>query len=106
MIQRMIILMKRVTVTLPDDLVSRIDRWEPNRSRFVMLAAERELEARRRRALEQSLANPHTESARVAEAGIEDWDAGWTPDDEALVDDADGRPVQWQPDRGWVEGDE
>jgi len=102
----MIILMKRVTVTLPEALVSEIDRWESNRSRFVMVAAERELDARRRQALELSLANPHAESSRVAEAGIEDWDAGWTADDEGLVDDDRGRPVRWQPDRGWIEGDE
>jgi Arc/MetJ-type ribon-helix-helix transcriptional regulator len=102
----MIILMKRVTVTLPEELVSEIDRWERNRSRFVMVAAERELEARRRQALERSLANPHAESFRVAEAGIEDWDAGWTADDEGLVDGDRGRPVRWQPDRGWIEGDE
>lgn len=98
--------MKRVTVTLPEELVSEIDRWETNRSRFVMVAAERELEARRRQALERSLANPHAESSRVAEAGIADWDAGWDPGDEGLVDDTEGRPVRWQPDRGWVEGDE
>jgi hypothetical protein len=102
----MIILMKRVTVTLPEALVSEIDRWESNRSRFVMVAAERELEARRRQALELSLANPHGESSSVAEAGMADWDAGWTPSDEALVDGAEGRAVRWQPDRGWVEGDE
>jgi hypothetical protein len=102
----MIILMKRVTVTLPEALVSEIDRWESNRSRFVVVAAERELEARRRQALELSLANPHAESSGVAEAGIEEWDAGWTPDDEALVDGAEGRRVRWQRDRGWVEDDE
>ena len=102
----MIILMKRVTVTLPEALVSEIDRWEPNRSRFVMVAAERELEARRRQALELSLANPHAESSRVAETGFEEWDAGWTAEDEGLVDHDQGRPVRWQPDRGWVEDDE
>ena len=103
MIRSMIILMKRVTVTLPEALVSEIDRWESNRSRFVLLAAERELEARRREALERSLANPHPESLQVAEAGIEDWDAGWTGDDEGLVDEGAGRPVRWDPDLGWVE---
>ncbi len=98
--------MKRVTVTLPEELVSEIDRWETNRSRFVMVAAERELEARRRQALERSLANPHDESSKVAEAGLEDWDTGWMSEDETLVDDAEGRRVRWHPDRGWVEGDE
>jgi len=102
----MIILMKRVTVTLPEGLVSEIDRWETNRSRFVLVAARRELEARRREALEYSLAHPHEESLQVAEAGIEDWGSGWSADDEALVDDAAGRAVRWEPCEGWVEGDE
>ena len=106
MIYSMIILMKRVTVTLPEELVSEIDRWEANRSRFVLVAAERELEARRKEALERSLDNPHTESLQVAEAGFEDWDAGWTGDDEALVDHDTGRSVRWVPDEGWVEADE
>jgi len=102
----MIILMKRVTVTLPEELVSEIDRWEENRSRFVLVAAERELEARRKEALELSLGNPHSESLQVAEAEFEDWDAGWTSEDEALVDEDKGRSVRWEPERGWVEVDE
>jgi hypothetical protein len=106
MIYSKIIFMKRVTVTLPEALVSEIDRWESNRSRFVLIAAERELEARRRAALERSLANPHVESSRVAEAGIEEWDAGWNGDGETLVDETAGRSVRWEPDRGWVEVDE
>jgi len=102
----MIILVKRVTVTLPDELVEEIDRWERNRSRFVLVATERELEARRREALELSLNNPHAESFQVAEAGIEDWDSGWTGDDEALVDESTGRSIRWEPEVGWVEVDE
>ena len=31
--------MKRVTVTLPDVIVEEIDRWEKNRSKFVLEAA-------------------------------------------------------------------
>ena len=102
----MIILMKRVTVTLPDELVAEIDRWEANRSRFVLVAAERELEARRQAALELSLNNPHAESFQVAEAGIEDWDSGWSADDEQLLDEASGRSVRWEAEEGWVEVDE
>ena len=106
MIESMIIPMKRVTITLPDELVSEIDRWESNRSRFVLIAAERELEARRREALELSLGNPHTESLQVADEAIEDWDYGWTSDDEDVVDHAAGRSVRWEPKLGWVEVDE
>ena len=41
----------RVTVTLPTELVSQIDRIEKNRSRFMLLAVRRELRRRRREEL-------------------------------------------------------
>jgi len=95
---------KRVTVTLPDAVVEEIDRWEKNRSKFVLEAAERELELRRRQELERSLRNPHPESYQVAEAGIEGWGESWRADNESLVDPSAGRTVQWTPDGGWREG--
>lgn len=95
--------MKRVTVTLPDVVVEEIDRWERNRSKFVLEAAERELELRRRRELERSLSYPHPESLHVAEAGIEEWGEDWPSEDEDLVDHAAGRRVRWTPDEGWSE---
>jgi hypothetical protein len=98
--------MKRVTVTLPDTIVEEIDRWEKNRSKFVLEAAERELDLRRRRELERSLRSPHPESSQVAEAGIEEWGEGWTADDENLVDPSAGRSVRWTPDGGWCEESE
>ena len=98
--------MKRVTVTLPETIVEEIDRWEKNRSKFVLEAAERELELRRRRELERSLRYPHPESHQVAEAGIEEWGEGWAAEDESLVDPSAGRPVCWTPDDGWREASE
>jgi len=98
--------MKRVTVTLPETVVEEIDRWEKNRSKFVLEAAERELELRRRQELERSLRHPHSESLQVAEAGIEEWGEGWTADDEALVDPSEGKPVRWTPEDGWSEDSE
>jgi len=95
--------MKRVTVTLPETIVEEIDRWEKNRSKFVLEAAERELELRRRRELERSLRYPHPESHQVAEAGIEEWGEGWATENESLVDPSAGRPVRWTPDDGWRE---
>ena len=95
--------MKRVTVTLPQAIVEEIDRWEKNRSKFVLEAAERELELRRRRELERSLRYPHPESHQVAEAGIEEWGEGWATEDESIVDPSAGRPVRWTPDDGWRE---
>ncbi len=98
--------MKRVTVTLPDELVAEIDRWENNRSRFVQIAAERELESRRRRQLELSLSWPHAESQQVSEAGMEAWGSGGDSGDETLVDRSVGRAVRWTPGNGWVEDGE
>ena len=96
--------MKRVTVTLPNAIVEEIDRWEKNRSKFVLEATERELDLRRRRELERSLRNPHPDSHQVAEAGIQEWGEGWAADDEDLVDSSAGTPIRWTPDGGWREG--
>jgi hypothetical protein len=98
--------MKRVTVTLPDVIVEEIDRWEKNRSKFVLEAAERELELRRRQELERSLRSPHPESLQVAEAGIDEWGENWPAEDESLVDPSAGRAVRWTPDGGWHEESE
>jgi len=98
--------MKRVTVTLPETIVEEIDRWEKNRSKFVLEAAERELELRRRRELERSLRYPHPEIHQLAEAGTEEWGEGWAAEDESLVDPSAGRPVRWTPDDGWREESE
>ena len=95
--------MKRVTVTLPQAIVEEIDRWEKNRSKFVLEAAERELELRRRRELELSLRNPHQETLQVAELGIEEWGERLVCDDQDLVDPSSGRSVRWTPDSGWSE---
>ena len=54
--------MERVTVTLPADLVEKIDQLERNRSRFIAEAVEHELTLRRRDALLQSVENPHPET--------------------------------------------
>jgi hypothetical protein len=98
--------MKRVTVTLPDIIVEEIDRWEKNRSKFVLEATERELELRRRQELERSLQYPHPETDQVAEAGMGEWGDGWTAEDEELVDPSAGKAVRWTPDDGWHEDPE
>ena len=97
----------RVTITLPRDLVEDIDRREKNRSKFVAEAVRRELDHRRRTELQRSLRNPHPESAQLAEQGFEEWARGLPEEDaEALVDGSAGKPVQWVPGEGWVEGRE
>jgi len=45
----------RITITLPEALVERIDRLERNRSRFIADAVERELRRRLRAELRRSL---------------------------------------------------
>ena len=95
--------MKRVSITLPEDIVNEIDRWETNRSRFVLVATQRELELRRRQALERSLKNPHPESSGVAEVGIEEWGSGRQKGDDDLLGSHTGRAVRWNPDAGWHE---
>jgi hypothetical protein len=93
---------ERVTITLPSDLLERIDRFERNRSRFITAAVEHELERRRREGLRRSLDNPHPETAEIAEAGLADWAAS-LPEDEGLVDLAAGIPVRWVEGKGWLE---
>ena len=91
---------ERVTITLPAELLEGIDRFERNRSRFIATAVENELERRRREGLVRSLDNPHPETAEIAEAGLADWGAS-LPDDEGLVDLAQGTAVLWVEGKGW-----
>lgn len=98
---------ERVTVTLPSKVVEDIDRLESNRSRFIVEAVRHELDRRRREELKRSLRKPHPDSAGLLDAGFDEWAAG-LPDEKAgdLVDMRAGRPVQWVPGEGWVEGSE
>ncbi len=93
----------RVTVTLPRDIVARIDGLAANRSRFVLEAVQRELDRRRREELRRSLAAPHDESAELAQAGFDPWVEGLPPDEpSALVDPEAGTAVRWAPGTGWT----
>jgi hypothetical protein len=97
----------RVSVTLPSDLVRDMDRWEKNRSKFVVEAVRNELDRRRRDELRRSRHNPQPESAELAEQGLEEWTRGLPAEDAAaLVDTNAGRPVRWVAGEGWVEGSE
>lgn len=93
--------MERVTVTLPADLVDRIDQVERNRSRFIAQAVERELAQRRRDALLQSVQNPHPETTNLVDIGLSDW-VNDLPSDEALVDANGGTPIRWVEGQGWI----
>ena len=95
---------ERVTVSLPGELLRDIDRREKNRSRFVAEAVRRELARRRRDELHRSLENPHPESAKFADQGLEEWARGLPEEDaEALLDSSAGKGVRWVPNEGWVD---
>jgi hypothetical protein len=93
--------MERVTVTLPADLVQRIDQLERNRSRFIAEAVEHELAQRRRDALLHSVQNPHPETTEFADDGLGDWVSDLQAD-EALVDASAGTAVRWIEGQGWI----
>ncbi len=98
---------ERVTVTLPSNVLSDIDRREKNRSKFVAEAVRHELERRRRDELRRSLRNPHPESADLAGQGLEEWMRSLPEEDsEALLDSKAGTPIRWIPGEGWTEGEE
>jgi len=93
--------MERVTVTLPADLVEKIDQLERNRSRFIAEAVEHELAQRRRDALLQSVQNPHAETTGLISVDLSDWVSD-LPSDETLVDANAGTAVRWIEGRGWT----
>lgn len=96
----------RVTVTLPPEVVREIDLRDRNRSRFILEAVEHELDNRRRQELLASIAEPHTQSEEVAEAGLDAWGDLAAPGDEDLLDPGTGTAVRWRPGEGWVEVEE
>lgn len=87
------------------ELIRDIDRRERNRSKFVADAVRRELDRRRREDLRRSLQSPHSESADLADEGLEAWSLSLPPEDaEALVDNSVGKPVRWVAGEDWMEG--
>ena len=94
---------RRVTVTLPAELVAGIDRYESNRSRFIAEAVRQELKRRRRRDLEFSLEHPHPDSLATASLGLQTWAESLPTGDADLLNPAAGGPVSWSPGMGWDE---
>lgn len=95
--------MRRVTVTLPDEVVEEIDRHEPNRSRFVLEATLDALERRQQEELRRSLDNPHPKSEEIARVAESEWFALAGDEDCDLLDPGAGTRVRWVPGSGWVE---
>jgi hypothetical protein len=94
---------ERVTVTLPVELIQGIDRYEPNRSRFIADAVQNELLRRKRDGLLSSLQHPHPDAAQLIDTGLAEWNASLPAGDEGLVDPSVGKPVRWVEGQGWVE---
>ena len=93
----------RITITLPPELLSEIDRRERNRSRFVLDAVRREIHRRRREELRRSLDHPHPESSELADAGLGEWGARGAADDANLLDPSAGKSIRWVEGRGWAD---
>ena len=93
----------RITITLPPELVSEIDRRERNRSRFVLDAVRREIHRRRREELRRSLDHPHPESSELADAGLGEWGARGAADDANLLDPSAGKSIRWVEGQGWAD---
>ena len=63
-----------------------------------------EINDRQREELLRSLQNPHPDSARWADEGLENWFRSLPDEDaETLVDSSAGTPIRWVPGEGWIE---
>ena len=91
----------RVTVTLPTEILSEIDKADTNRSRFILEAVRREVERRRREDLGKSLNHPHPETSALESAGLAEWFESGTRDVEELLDPDQGVEILWIPGAGW-----
>ena len=96
----------RITITLPENLVARIDQLERNRSRFVAEAVERELHRRLREELRRSLDAPHPESLDVADEGLAAYHDALPFEPTDLVDPEEGVRVSWCDGEGWSRAEE
>lgn len=93
--------MQRITVTLPTELVDKIDQLGRSRSRFIAEAVWHELARRRRDALLQSIQNPHPETTELVDMTLNEWVFD-RPNNETLVDASAGTPVRWIEGQGWT----
>ena len=91
----------RITITLPADLVERIDQAAPNRSRFIAEAVERELHHHMREALRRSLDAPHEEGRQIAGLGLAGYRDVLPEDVPELLDPAEAVDVAWHEGDGW-----
>jgi hypothetical protein len=91
----------RITITLPEGLVERIDRLERNRSRFIADAVERELGRRVRAELRRSLEAPHPESVELADQGLAAYRDALPAESPDLIAPNVGVRIVWSEGAGW-----
>ena len=96
----------RITITLPADLVERIDQTSSNRSRFIAEAVERELHQRLREALRRSLDAPHEDGRKDAELGLAGFRDALPGDAPELLDPAAAVDLAWHEGEGWISAGE
>lgn len=92
---------RRITITLPTDLVAKIDGIDQSRSRFISEAVRRELARHRRDELLRSITTPHPDAIAMQDISVHDWVEDLA-DDADVVDLSAGMPVRWIEGRGWV----
>jgi predicted transcriptional regulator len=95
----------RITITIPRELVERVDRVASNRSRFIAAAVEEELRRRMRAELRRSLDAPYVEGVEMAELGLATFRAALPDDAAELVDETAGVAVRWVDGQGWTRGE-
>jgi len=84
----------RLSITRPVPVVEEIDRRVNHRSSFITAAVKAELARQKKRELQTSLRNPHSESEKIAEAGIAEWAATLPRNDwNELIQSAGGTPL-------------
>jgi len=94
----------RVTITLPTEILSEIDRGDKNRSRFILEAVQREIVRRKKEALQRSLTQPHPDSQALESADLQAWFQAGEGDASELLDFNEGVEVHWIPGTGWMQG--
>lgn len=93
---------QRITLTLPSEVVTAIDRTTHDRDSFVTDAVRHEIDRRREDQLQRSLDRPHPETSMANKSVPRDWPTGVPHDewDELLTSEL-GQDICWEEEKGW-----
>ena len=93
---------QRITLTLPSEVVTAIDRTTHDRDSFVTDAVRHEIDRRKEAQLRRSLDGPHPETSELAVSPSSNWPAGVPRDewDDLLTSDL-GEEIRWEEGKGW-----